>query len=134
MLDQMQKTISLAELLADHKRFARDIKKSGTVYRVREPGRRKLALLDSHYMERVEATVEFLAAHPNWKTEFEQQDRGPWYDLEDVIAELGLERSLAKPPGAGRSRHRAARGHKKAPNGAADPRWSSAKRNPRAAR
>jgi hypothetical protein len=111
MLEKMHKTISMADLLADHKRIAREMKNSGTVYRVREPGRRRLAVVDSRYMESVKATVEFRAAHPNWREEFAQADRefaaGLYWDLDDVMRDLGYETPPPKKTGAGGTRKRA---------------------------
>src|SRR5437879_2654285 len=99
MLDQMHKTISMADLLADHERIAREMKRTGTVYRVKEAGRRRLTIIDALYLERVKATIEFRSAHPNWREELAQSKRefaaGSYWDLDDVMRERGLE---TRPP------------------------------------
>jgi hypothetical protein len=95
MLEAMEKTISLAQLAKNTEKIARDIEMSGTLYRIKRPGRRRLVLVDDNYFERWKATMEFIAQHPNWEEELEQGRREyeaglciPW---EQLRKELGLD-------------------------------------------
>lgn len=95
MLDEMRKTISMSELAKNAERIAQDIEARGTIYRIKRPGKRRLMLVDSQYVERWRETVEVLAQHPNLEHELAGGDReyreGTCVQLEDVMRELGIE-------------------------------------------
>lgn len=94
MLDAMEKTISMAQLAKNTEEIARDIETTGTLYRIKRPGRKRLVLVDDHYFERWAATIEFMVQHPNWKEELAQADReyeaGLYIPFEQMLAERGL--------------------------------------------
>ena len=94
MLESMEKTISMAQLAKNTEKIARDIETSGTLYRIKRPGRKRLVLVDDDYFDRYIATLEFFALHPNWKEELEQGRReyeaGLFVPWEHVRKELGL--------------------------------------------
>jgi PHD/YefM family antitoxin component YafN of YafNO toxin-antitoxin module len=95
MLEEMRKTISLAQLAKDPERIARDIDSSGAVYYVKRPGHRPMLLMDEEYFEGWRVVIE-LMQQPNWREELEQSRRdfaaGRYRDLEEVVKELGLDR------------------------------------------
>jgi hypothetical protein len=95
MLDEMQKTISMADLAKNAERIAKDIETAGTVYRIRRPGHRPMLLMDQEQLECRIATIEFMARHPNWEQELEEGRReyreGKCVPLDVVIKELGLD-------------------------------------------
>jgi hypothetical protein len=94
MLEAMEKTISMAQLAKNTEEIAQDIESSGTVYRIKRPGRKRLFLIDDHYLERLTATIEFKLRHPNWKQELEKSRReyeaGLCIPLEQVLEERRL--------------------------------------------
>lgn len=94
MLDAMEKTISMAQLAKNTEEIARDIETTGTLYRIKRPGRKRLVLVDDHYLERLAATIEFKLMHPNWKEELAQAKRdyeaGLYIPFEQILAERGL--------------------------------------------
>lgn len=101
MLDEMEKTISMAELAKHADRIAADMKSAGTIYRIRRPGRRSMVLVDQEYLERYRATCEFIAQHPNWEQELAESDeeyrQGKFIPLEVVLAQLGIADEGATP-------------------------------------
>jgi hypothetical protein len=110
MLEQMQKLISMSELVADPEKIARDIETAGTVYRIKRPGRSRLLLVDKKYIKRLEATIEFETLHPNWREEFAQSDRdlalGLCRTLDEILKERGLEPRPLQPARRRRARRR----------------------------
>lgn len=100
ILDDMEKTISMSQLAKNVERIAQDIQKSGTVYRIRHPGRPNMMLVDEDYLERWRATYDFMARHPNWEQELEDAHQeeldGKLIPLEDVLRQLGLDIRRAK--------------------------------------
>jgi PHD/YefM family antitoxin component YafN of YafNO toxin-antitoxin module len=94
MLDAMEKTISMAQLAKNAEQIARDIETTGTTYRIKRPGRKKLMLIDDRYFERWAAMIELKLLHPNLEEELAQSRRdyeaGLFVPLEQVIAERGL--------------------------------------------
>lgn len=115
MLDAMEKTISMAQLAKNTEEIARDIETTGTLYRIKRPGRKRLVLVNDDYLERLAATIEFKLMHPNWKEELAQADReyeaGLYIPYEQVRKELGLDepRHPPKRPSATRKAPRARR-------------------------
>lgn len=89
----MEKTISIAQLAKNPERVADDIE-TGTVYRIKHPGRRAMILLDHEVFESRLATLEFMQRHPNWRRELaearRQYDAGLYVPYEQVRKELGL--------------------------------------------
>jgi hypothetical protein len=116
MLDAMEKTISMAQLAKNTEEIARDIETTGTLYRIKRPGRKRLLLVDDHYLERLAATIEFKLMHPNWKEELAESRRqyqaGLCIPLEQALAERGLA-DLAPNSKSKGSPGRAARGRRK---------------------
>ena|SRR2546421_11518942 len=96
MLNDMEKTISMATLARNPERIALDIELAGTVYRITRRGRRTMLLMDHQYFERWVATFELIQQHPNWEEELAQGRRdiaeGRGIDLDDIRRELGLDR------------------------------------------
>lgn len=90
MLKAMEKTISMSELKADPEKIAKDIRATGTIYWVRRRGRAPVRL------SRIPdwAAVIDCMMNPTWREDLERSKRdiaeGRVYDLEDVLAELGL--------------------------------------------
>jgi hypothetical protein len=116
MLDDMEKTISMSQLIRDHERITKDIATSDTIYNIKS-GRRRLLLMTKRHLESLIATAEFLARHPNWQAEFAQDDRdfaaGRARPVEEVLRELGLEdvfQSARREASRGASRRRRAKG------------------------
>jgi hypothetical protein len=110
MLAAMEKTISIAQLAKNAEAIAKDIETSGTLYRIKRPGRKRLLLVDDQYFERWAATREFMLRHPNWKQELAQGDReyaaGLYVPLEQILEERGLAevaRKAKRKSGAGRT-------------------------------
>jgi hypothetical protein len=104
----MQKTISMAQLAKNAEVIAKDIETSGTLYRIKRPGRRRLLLVDDQYFERLAATHEFMLRHPNWKQELAQAEReyaaGLYIPLEQVLEERGLAEVAGKAKRKGATR------------------------------
>lgn len=100
MLEEMRKTISLAQLAKHAERIADDIE-TGTVYRIKQPGRRAMILLDHQVFESRLATIEFMQRHPNWRRELaearRQYEAGLYVPYEQVRKELGLAEPRRKP-------------------------------------
>lgn len=97
MLEAMEKkTISMAQLAKNTEQIADDIEASGTLYRIRRPGRKTMLLMDTEYFESWVATVEFMQDHPNWRSELEQSERdyraGLYIPYDQLRKELGLDR------------------------------------------
>lgn len=104
MLDEMQKTISMAELAKNAEQIAKDIETASTVYRIRRPGHRPMVLMDQQQLESRIATAEFKARHPNWEQEIEEGRReyreGKCIPLDVVVEELGLAERPRKKSGS----------------------------------
>lgn len=123
MLDQMQKTISMSDLLADPARVVNDIDQSGTSYRIRRRGKRQLFIVDDQYLEGLKAQAELEVLHPNWREETLQMQRdfaaGRCWTLDEVMEEIRAERA-AKRGGAKRAatkpRRRATKARTSSPN------------------
>jgi hypothetical protein len=90
MLKHMEKTISMSELEADPEKVAKDIRASGTVYRIRRRGRAPVLL--SKIPEW--AAVVDCMMQPGWREQLEESDRelaaGGGRELGEVLTELGL--------------------------------------------
>jgi PHD/YefM family antitoxin component YafN of YafNO toxin-antitoxin module len=99
MLDDMEKTISMAELAKHAERIARDIETAGTVYRIKRVGRPNILVIDELYLERRVAMAELMQV-PGWQEHLEQSRRdfeqGRSRPLDDVLEELGFAESRAK--------------------------------------
>src|SRR5262245_33823909 len=119
MLEAMEKTISMAQLAKNTEQIAKDIETSGTLYRIKRPGRKTMLLMDKEYFDGWVATLEFMQDHPNWRAEIEQGRReyeaGLFIPYEQVRKELGLVEPARKAKrrrtarGAARSRQRSRR-------------------------
>ena len=100
ILQEMLKTISMSELTKHAERIARDIEATGTVYRIKRPGKSRLMLISDQDLQRWRETVEFLAQHPNLAQELADGDRehraGKFVPFEEVLRELGLEAPAPK--------------------------------------
>ncbi|NVB78674.1 MAG: hypothetical protein HOV81_09795 [Kofleriaceae bacterium] len=111
MLDEMQKTISMAELAKNAERIAKDIETAGTVYRVKRPGHRAMLLMDDAYFEGWKAVIE-LMQRANWRDEWARSEaelaQGRGRELSEVLAELTGD-SAAKPHGRAPARRDAGR-------------------------
>ena len=123
MLEEMRKTISLAQLAKNPERIARDIDSCGAVYHVKRPGRRDMLLMDEEYFEGWLVAIE-LMQRPNWREELEQSRRdaeaGRGRDLEEVVKELGLDRPAQqrrRRPAARTARTRSAKDSRRTPRG-----------------
>jgi PHD/YefM family antitoxin component YafN of YafNO toxin-antitoxin module len=94
MLEEMKKTISMSQLAKDPERIAKDVETTGTVYRITRGRNKSMMLMDAGYFEAWKVTLEFMQ-RPNWREEWAEAERqvanGELYDLDDVLAELGLE-------------------------------------------
>jgi len=127
MLDQMQKTISLAKFVRSAKHVTNEVE-SGAIYRIRSRRNRSVLLVDEERYEGWMAAFEFMQ-RPNWRAELDEAERdaveGRLYDLSDVLREFGLEdtrhrksakadRKPARPRGAKR-RKRASHTSRRAP-------------------
>lgn len=108
MVEAMEKTISMAQLAKNAEQIAKDIETTGTRYRIKRPGRKRLFLVDDQYLERWAATIEFKLRHPNWREELAQAQReyeaGLYVPYEQLRKELGLAEPRRKPKGAGAAR------------------------------
>ena len=95
MLEEMRKTISLAQLAKNVERIADDINASGAIYCVKRRGKAGVMLLDAAYYEGWLVAIE-LMKQPNWREEWDAArcaaERGEGRDLEEVAKELGLDR------------------------------------------
>jgi PHD/YefM family antitoxin component YafN of YafNO toxin-antitoxin module len=100
ILEEMLKTISMSELTKHAERIAKDIETTGTIYRIKRPGKTKLMLISAQDLQRWQETVEFLAQHPNLQQELAEGDReyraGEFVPFEDVLRELGVETHASK--------------------------------------
>lgn len=108
MLDEMQKTISMAELARNADRIAKDIETAGTVYRVKRPGHRAMLLMDDAYFEGWRAAIE-LMQRPSWREEWARSElelvQGRGRELSDVLAELNGDRPAKHHRGGSAARN-----------------------------
>jgi hypothetical protein len=108
MLDEMKKTISMAQLAKNVERIATDIERTGTVYRIRRPGHRSMLLVDRDYIEGLKVVAELDAMHPRWREEIVEGRRevaqGHGIPIEVALAELGLADPAAHPKRLGKAR------------------------------
>lgn len=95
MLEEMRKTISLAQLAKHAERIADDIEASGTIYCVKRRGKSGLMLLDAEAYEGWLVAIE-LMKQPSWREEWATARgaaaRGEGRNLEAVAKELDLDR------------------------------------------
>jgi len=105
------KTISMTELSKRAERIATNIEASGTIYRVTRAKGTPMVFVDEERFASLQATVQFLLDHPNWREEFEQLDRdyaaGRYVTLDDYLAERGLDPD-GRPLALGKSASRRA--------------------------
>jgi hypothetical protein len=110
MLADMKKTISMADLARNTERIAKDIERQGIVYRIKRPGRRTLLLMDKKYFDDQLFWSEFVARHPNWEQEMEENRRalreGRCITLEQFLQERGLADPQPQPRRAASTRGR----------------------------
>jgi hypothetical protein len=119
MLEDMEKTVSMAQLAKNTVEIAKDIEASGAVYRIKQRGHKTMLLMDQEYFDSWVMTREFMQDHPNWRAELEQGERdyraGLYVPYEELRKELGLDRaprhakrgrSARSSTGAGKSRRR----------------------------
>ena len=101
MLEDMEKTISMAELTRNADRIVRDIERGGVVYRIKRPGRRTMLLMDKQHYENQLWWSEFVARHPNWKEEMDEARRdlvaGRLIPLDVFLKERGLDGPVHTP-------------------------------------
>ncbi len=95
MLDEMEKTISMAELVRDPTAIAQRVETEAALFRVKRRGHNDMILMDEGYMENWIALIQLSVQHPNWRELFEQQmkelDAGGGRDLRDVMRDAGHE-------------------------------------------
>jgi len=101
MIEDMKKTISTADLSRNTERIAKEIEQQGIVYRIKRPGRRTLLLMDKKYFDDQLSWSEFVAQHPNWEQEMEDNRRalreGRCITLDQFLQERGLADPQPKP-------------------------------------
>ena len=116
MLEDMEKTISMAQLAKNTAEIAKDIEASGAVYRIKQRGGKTMLLMDKDYFESWVETVEFMQEHPNWRAELEQGERdyaaGLCIPYDQLRKELGLDRA-ARHAKRGRATRSTARDRQK---------------------
>ncbi len=99
MLEGMKKTISMSVLAKHPERIAKDIETAGTIYRITRGRRQSMLLMDTRHFESWMVAIE-LMQRPNWREEWDAASRdiaeGRLYDLDDVLAELGLDTPAAR--------------------------------------
>src|SRR5437899_11618641 len=95
VLDEMDKTISMAEVKEDVERVYATAETSRGFYRVERRGHRTIVLDDEEYLDDWMAMIELVAHHPNWQQLLEEGERdvreGRALELHEVLRELGLE-------------------------------------------
>lgn len=120
MLDEMRKTISMAELAKHAERIADDINASGTIYCIERRGKAGVMLMDANYYEGWRVAIE-LMQRASWREEWAEArlaaERGEGRKLEEVAKELGLDRSdrsRRRRPASRASTPRSAKGSRRA--------------------
>lgn len=95
MLEEMRKTISMAELAKNPESVAQDIDASGAVYCIKRPGKPRMLLMDAEYFEGQQAIMR-LMQDPHWGPRLQQAQRdfeaGRGITLDELEAELDRDR------------------------------------------
>lgn len=96
---QMERIISMTDLVRNAARIAKDVESEGTIYRITRGGRSSMVLVDNEYYEGWMATIDEMR-RPDWREALAQGRRdaaaGRGRSLDVIAKELGLER-LASP-------------------------------------
>jgi PHD/YefM family antitoxin component YafN of YafNO toxin-antitoxin module len=94
MLEDMQKTISIAQLSRNAEEIVKSVERDGTVYQVKRPGRRAVLIMDKQQFEDRLFWLEFELRHPNWREEMDEARRllaeGKLKTLDQFLEERGL--------------------------------------------
>jgi PHD/YefM family antitoxin component YafN of YafNO toxin-antitoxin module len=121
MLDEMEKTISMAQVKKDVEGVFASAEASRAFYRITRRGHRTMVLVDEEYLDDWIAMIELVAHHPNWQELIEEGERelrqGRAHELHDILKELGLERSpdnVRRTKARSAARTGRAKGHRKA--------------------
>jgi PHD/YefM family antitoxin component YafN of YafNO toxin-antitoxin module len=91
-----EKLISVATLARNAVRIAKEIKAEGTIYRIKQPGRGNMVLVDAQYFDGWVAALDEMS-RPGWREVWDETTRdiaaNRGKDLDVVMKELGLGRS-----------------------------------------
>lgn len=92
----MERIISVTDLVRNVARIAREVETEGTVYRITRGGRGSMVLVDNEYFEGWMAAMDEMR-RPDWRETLADARRdaasGRGRSLDSVAKELGLERS-----------------------------------------